>query len=58
MAIVIGAVIPSYSNTEKYQGLREELEKMWKVKAQVAPVVIGTLGAMTPQTEREALAGT
>ena len=32
---------------EKYQGLREELERMWGVKATVVPVVIGALGAVT-----------
>uniref|UniRef100_A0A3Q0S451 Immunoglobulin V-set domain-containing protein n=1 Tax=Amphilophus citrinellus TaxID=61819 RepID=A0A3Q0S451_AMPCI len=29
--------------------LREELERMWKVKVTVVPVVIGTLGAVTPK---------
>ena len=48
--------IPSDSNIreeeheelEKYQGLKEELEKAWTVKATLEPVVIGTLGAVTP----------
>ena len=52
--------IPSDSNIreeeheelEKYQGLKEELEKAWKVKATVVPVVIGTLGAVTPMLEK------
>lgn len=55
-AIVIDIAVPSDSNTrkkefkrlEKYRGLKEELEKMWKMKATVALVVIGTLRAMTP----------
>lgn len=34
----------------KYQGLREEQEKMWKMKVTVVPVVIKTLRAVTPQT--------
>lgn len=29
-------------------GLKEELEKMWKVKAKVAPVAIEAFGAVTP----------
>ena len=54
-AVVIDIVIPSDSNIwrkdhEKidiYQGLKEELEKMWGIKATVVPVVIGALGAVT-----------
>ncbi len=56
-ALVIDVAIPSDSNIrkkeheklEKYQGLKEELEKMWKVRATVVPVVIGALGAVTPK---------
>lgn len=33
----------------KCQGLREELEKMWKVKAIVVPVITGPLGVVTPK---------
>ena len=40
-----------YEKLEKYQGLKEELERTWKVKAKVVPVVIGTLGAVTPKLE-------
>ncbi|KAK7922367.1 hypothetical protein WMY93_009269 [Mugilogobius chulae] len=55
-AVVVDVAIPSDGNIrrkeheklEKYQGLREELEKAWKVKATVVPVVIGALGAVTP----------
>ena len=36
-------------NLEKYQGLKEELERTWKVKAKLVPVVIGALGAVTPK---------
>ncbi|KAK7877660.1 hypothetical protein WMY93_031672 [Mugilogobius chulae] len=47
-AVVVDVSIPSDGNIrrkeheklEKYQGLREELEKAWKVKATVVPVVI------------------
>ena len=57
-AVVIDAV-PSDSNIkkkeyeklEKYQGLKEELERTWKVKVKVVPVVIGALGAVTPKLE-------
>lgn len=34
---------------EKCQGLKEELEKMWEVKASVVPVVIRALVAVIPQ---------
>ncbi|XP_055359974.1 uncharacterized protein LOC129603341 [Betta splendens] len=58
-AVVVDVAIPSNGNIrkkeheklEKYQGLREELEKAWKVKATVVPVVIGALGAVTPKLE-------
>lgn len=53
-AVVVDVAIPSDRNKEKehyklekYQGLREELEKTWKVKVTVVPVVIRTLGAVT-----------
>ena len=58
-AVVVDIAIPSDCNIrkkeheklEKYQALREELEKAWKVKATVVPVVIGALGAVTPKLE-------
>lgn len=31
---------------EKYQVLKEELERTWKVKSKVDSVVVGTLGAV------------
>ena len=40
-----------YEKLEKYQGIKEELERTWKVKAKVVPVVIGALGAVTPKLE-------
>ncbi len=51
-AVVIDVAMLSDSNIrkkehqklEKYQGLMEELERMWGVKAAVVPVVIGALG--------------
>ncbi len=47
--VVIDVAILSDSNIrklEKYQRLKEELKKMWRVKATVVPVVIGALGAV------------
>ena len=38
-----------HENLEKYQGLKEDLERIWGVKASVVPVVIGTLRAVTPK---------
>ena len=32
-----------HKKLEKYQGLKEELEKMWGVKAAVVTIVIGLL---------------
>ena len=56
-AVVIDVAIPADANirkkehekVDKYQGLREQLERMWKVKASVVPVVVGALGAVTPK---------
>uniref|UniRef100_A0A669EZW7 Reverse transcriptase domain-containing protein n=1 Tax=Oreochromis niloticus TaxID=8128 RepID=A0A669EZW7_ORENI len=56
-AVVIDVAVPNDSNIrkkeheklEKYQGLREELERMWRIKVTVVPVVIGALGAVTPK---------
>ncbi|TWW59227.1 hypothetical protein D4764_06G0007570 [Takifugu flavidus] len=58
--VVIDVAIPSDSNIrkkeheklEKYQGLKEEIERMWGMKATVVPVVIGTLGAVAPKLSR------
>lgn len=38
-----------HEKLEKYHGLKEEVEKMWNVKARVVPLVIGGLGAVTPR---------
>lgn len=51
-AVVIDVVVPNDSKVskkehgklEKYQSLREQLEKMWGVKIAVVAVVIGALG--------------
>ncbi|TWW65014.1 hypothetical protein D4764_22G0006610 [Takifugu flavidus] len=66
--VVIDVAIPGDSNIrkkvheklEKYQGLKEEIERMWGMKTTVVPVVIGTLGAVTPNLSRwlQQIAGT
>ena len=56
-AVMIDVALPSDSNIrkkeceklEKYQGLKEELERMRKVKAKVVPGVVGALGAVAPK---------
>ncbi|KAF7670308.1 hypothetical protein LDENG_00271880, partial [Lucifuga dentata] len=56
-AVVIDVAVPADSNiwkkehekSEKYQGLKEELEWTWKVKSKVVPVIIVALGAVTPK---------
>ena len=34
---------------EKYQDLRRELQKIWKVKVKIIPLVVGSLGAIPKQ---------
>ena len=54
MAVVIAIAVPSegnikkkkYEKLEKYQGLKEELERTWKVKAKVVPVMMRALRAV------------
>lgn len=41
-----------HEKLEKYQGLKEKLEKTLKVKIIVVPVVIRVLGAVTPKLEK------
>ena len=38
-----------HEKLEKYQVRREELERMWGVKASVVPMIIGALRAVTPR---------
>ena len=33
----------------KYQDLVLEIQRLWNVKAEVIPIVIGALGAVTPE---------
>ena len=38
---------------EKYQELRQDMIRMWKLKkAEVVPIVVGALGVVTPNIER------
>ena len=54
---MVDVAIPSDSNIRKkehgrlmkYQGLKGELERMWRVNASVVTVMIGALGAVTPK---------
>ncbi|XP_077138906.1 uncharacterized protein LOC143804564 [Ranitomeya variabilis] len=58
-AMIIDVSVPSDSNIrkkeyekqEKYQGLKGELNKMWKVKATVILAVLGALRTVTPKLE-------
>lgn len=43
-----------HEQLETHQGLKEELEKIWKVKLTVVLVVIGTHGTVTLKTGRVA----
>ena len=57
--MLIDIAVPSDSNIKKkefekqvkYQGLKEELERMWKVKAKMVPVVVRARCAVTPKLE-------
>lgn len=54
-AVVIDVGVPSgnnirkngYEKLEKYQVLKEELERIWKVKDEVDPIVIEAFRAVT-----------
>lgn len=54
-AVVIDVSVPSdnnlrkkeYEKLGKYQSLKEELERMWNVKAKVVSIVVGALKAVT-----------
>ena len=58
-AVVVNVAILTDSNIrkrehkkhEKCRRLKEELEKMWGVKAAVVPIVIRALGAVTPKLD-------
>ena len=54
-AVVVDTIVPSDSNIKKkehkkygkYQGLKEELERIWGIKAGLVPMVVGALQAAT-----------
>ena len=39
--------------TEKYQDLRRELQKIWNVRMNIIPLVVGSLGAIPKQFGRD-----
>ena len=55
--VVIDVATPSYRNIKKqkhekygkYQGLKEEVEKVWRRKTSVVPVVTAALTAVIPK---------
>lgn len=57
-AVVIDVVVSSDSNIrneklEKHQGLKEDLQRMRKVKAKVVPAVVRACGTVTPMLREE-----
>lgn len=56
--VVFGVAIPTHNNIrkvehetpEKFQGLKEQLQQMWKCK--VVPVVTGALGAVITKLKK------
>ena len=40
-------VLKENEKTEKYQDLRIELERLWKKKTSVIPIIVGVLGAIS-----------
>ena len=55
--LVVDVKVPSDSNIRKkeqkklgkYQGLKEELKRMWSIKTSVVTKVMGALKAVTPK---------
>ena len=41
--------VKELEKVDKYQPLREELERAWKTTEAVAPMVVGALGAVIPK---------
>ena len=60
MAHIIDVAVPTDSNIkekelekiQKYQDLKLEVQKMWKVQAPIVPVEIGALGATLAELEK------
>ena len=47
-----GIVEKEKEKVEKYQDLRREVARLWNVKAEVLPIVVGALGAVTPNLSK------
>ena len=47
-----GIVEKEKEKVEKYQDLRREVARLWNVKAKVGPIVVGALGAVTPNLSK------
>ena len=47
-----GIVEKEKEKVEKYQDLRREVTRLWNVKAKVVPIVVGALGAVTPNLSK------
>ena len=49
---VAGIAEKGKEKVEKYQDLRREVARLWNVKAKVVPIVVGALGAVTPNLSK------
>ena len=47
-----GIVEKEKEKVEKYQDLRREVARLWNVKANVVPIVVGALGVVTPNLSK------
>ena len=47
-----GIVEKVKEKVEKYQDLRREVARLWNVEAKVVPIVVGALGAVTPNLSK------
>ena len=47
-----GIVEKEKEKVKKYQGLHREVARLWNVKAKVVPIVVGALGAVTPNLSK------
>ena len=47
-----GIVEKEKLKVEKYQDLCREVARLWNVKAKVVPIVVGALGAVTPNLSK------
>ena len=54
--VVAGIVEKEKEKVEKYQDLRREVARLWNIKAKVVPIVIGALGAVTPNLSKHLVA--